>query len=356
MFCSNDPELVWPNMATTSEKIENCEVCGATKAKYTCPKCEVRTCCIQCVNIHKKELECDGIRDKTKFIPLKLFTDLDVLSDYRLLEEVGRSVEQLKKDPLKRCTRQINLPVHLCKLKTAAFKRKVNLQFMPQHFSRHKNNTTYLNWKTNELYWRIEWIFAQADHTKVVTGRALENTKLSKIIEDILDPMKSFEDTNDIAELNLRKCLTDRLQFYQAVGLPGLKVLLKAERVIKSDSKFHELDVTLSLQKNLENKTIIEFPTIYVILKDHSDIYEIIDTDDEFMDDSISKSSNGYISRKRTNKQIKKNTKNSTVNYFFNYECSDSEEESGNSDRKIGVTNRKSFNIPNYDELVKMEQ
>lgn len=61
-------------------RIEDCEVCGKNKAKYTCPKCEVRTCCLECVNIHKKELECDGIRDKTKFIPLKSFTDLDILS------------------------------------------------------------------------------------------------------------------------------------------------------------------------------------------------------------------------------------------------------------------------------------
>lgn len=42
--------------------------------------------------------------------------------------------------------------------------------------------------------------------------------------------------------------------------------------------RFHELDVTLTLKENLENKTIIEFPTLYVILKDHVDMYEIIDT------------------------------------------------------------------------------
>ncbi|XP_076654061.1 box C/D snoRNA protein 1 isoform X2 [Halictus rubicundus] len=371
-------------MATSSEKIENCEVCGATKAKYTCPKCEVRTCCLQCVNIHKKELECDGVRDKTKFVPLKSFTDLDVLSDYRLLEEIGRSVEQLKRDPFKKCTRQNNLPVHLFKLRAAAFKRNVNLQFMPQHFSRHQNNTTYLNWKTNELFWRIEWIFAQADHTKWVTNRVLENTRLSNVIENILDPLKSLENTNDIDELNLRMCLNDRLQFYQAAGLPGIKFLLKAERVTKSDAKFHELDVTLSLQENFKNKTIIEFPIIYAVLKEHSDIYEIIDTgaficcvvifnivvnlvndesinilDDECMDSSTSKSSNRNIPRKRvkTCKQAMENTKtNSTVNYFFNSEFSESEEETGNDDRKIGTTNMKTFNIPNYDELVKMEQ
>lgn len=60
--------------------MKNCEVCNAVEAKYTCPKCEVRTCCISCVKIHKKELECDGIRDKTKFIPKNQFTDLDLLS------------------------------------------------------------------------------------------------------------------------------------------------------------------------------------------------------------------------------------------------------------------------------------
>lgn len=61
-------------------RLEECEVCGGAQAKYTCPKCEVRTCSLDCVKIHKKELSCDGIRDKTKFVPLKGFTDLDLLS------------------------------------------------------------------------------------------------------------------------------------------------------------------------------------------------------------------------------------------------------------------------------------
>ncbi|XP_031849468.1 box C/D snoRNA protein 1 [Nomia melanderi] len=346
-------------MATSSEKIEKCEVCTADTAKYTCPKCEVRTCSLKCVNIHKKELECDGVRDKTKFVPLKSFTDLDILSDYRLLEEVGRSVEQLKRDPYKKCTQQNNLPMHLYKLRSAAFKRKINLQFMPQHFSRHKNNTTFLNWKTNELYWRIEWIFPQAENTKWITERVLEDTRLSTIIEDILDPIKSLENKGDIEELNLKMCLKDRLQFYQAASLSGIKVLLKAEKVVKSDSKFHELDVTLSLKENLENKTLIEFPTVYVILKDHSDLYEIIDSDDEHMEDSIHKKNNKNTSRSKTQmyKQMHKKLKNnSKVNYFFNSEYSESEEEGGNGDRENEVSRVKTFNIPNYNELVKMEQ
>lgn len=82
-----------------------CEVCGKQNAKYTCPKCEVKTCCIGCVNIHKKELNCDGIRDRTKFISKEKFTNLDFLSDFRLLQECGRNVESWKKNKDKQYTR-----------------------------------------------------------------------------------------------------------------------------------------------------------------------------------------------------------------------------------------------------------
>lgn len=74
-----------------------CEVCAFHNAKYTCPKCEVKTCSLKCNKIHKLEIECDGQRDRAKFIPLNKFTNLDLSSDYRLLEEITRSVETSRK-------------------------------------------------------------------------------------------------------------------------------------------------------------------------------------------------------------------------------------------------------------------
>lgn len=67
--------------------------------------------------------------------------------------------------------------------------------------------------------------------------RALENTRLSTFIEEILNPVQSLKDDSNIEALNLRMCLNDRLQFYQAAGSSGIRVLLKAEKVINSDSK-----------------------------------------------------------------------------------------------------------------------
>jgi len=42
--------------------------------------------------------------------------------------------------------------------------------------------------------------------------------------------------------------------------------------------RFYDLDLTLTLQENLENKIIVEFPTLHVVMKDHSNMYDIIDT------------------------------------------------------------------------------
>lgn len=50
-------------------------------------------------------MNCDGIRDRTKFISKEKFTNLDFLSDFRLLQECGRNVESWKKNKDKQNTR-----------------------------------------------------------------------------------------------------------------------------------------------------------------------------------------------------------------------------------------------------------
>jgi len=55
-------------------------VCNNKEAKYTCPRCEVKTCCLTCVNNHKKELECNGQRNMVAYKRISEFTNLDLLS------------------------------------------------------------------------------------------------------------------------------------------------------------------------------------------------------------------------------------------------------------------------------------
>ena len=62
-------------------KLGLCSVCGENGAKYRCPKCETVTCSLVCSKAHKKlKNSCDGLRDKTKFVPMKNFTSMELVS------------------------------------------------------------------------------------------------------------------------------------------------------------------------------------------------------------------------------------------------------------------------------------
>lgn len=52
--------------------------------------------------------------------------------------------------------------------------------------------------------------------------------------------------------------------------------LVLAEKVKGSSKKFFELDTSESLAENLSGKCIVEFPIIFIVLKDHSYNFEII--------------------------------------------------------------------------------
>ncbi|XP_050092866.1 box C/D snoRNA protein 1 isoform X2 [Anopheles aquasalis] len=87
-----------------AKRQDMCEACDVNPAKYKCPRCEVRTCCLPCLNLHKRELKCNGIRDRTRYIPLVKMTKMDIMNDYYFLEECTRFVEDQKRDNKKRFT------------------------------------------------------------------------------------------------------------------------------------------------------------------------------------------------------------------------------------------------------------
>lgn len=302
---------------TTISRLGECEVCGSKQAIYTCPKCEVKTCCLDCVRIHKKELECNGIRDRTKFIRMKDFNDTDLLSDYRLLEECARFVYAVKRDEKKKYTRiDRDLPLHLYKLKMAARKRGTVLQFLAANFTRHSINTTKLHFKKNVIYWRVEWIFPNVDTKplKFSDDQSPEQTKLSELLDKYLNPdAMPFEGSKDLI-------------FYKSAGFSGVKILLKAEKVKGSNKKFFELDPTESLAENLSGKCIIEFPIIFVVLKDHAYNFEIISPGDEF---EFKRNENTEVDKPNT-KEIGKLDTSNVTNGDTNVEKSKNHTEDGN--------------------------
>ncbi|XP_002070881.3 box C/D snoRNA protein 1 [Drosophila willistoni] len=283
-----------------SMRLGMCEVCAAKEARYACPKCEVKTCCLTCVQIHKRELKCDGKRDRTKYVPLNEMTAREFMSDYCFLEECTRYADNRKSDPSKRFTQhQRILPVPQHRMRLAAHKRRTRLQFLLPNFSRHKENTTYLDWKLGRLYWRIEWLFVDPH----VLG---ESPTVVRLIDERCDEelplaalLKEYIDGHHDIPREQRKLL----QNHQTAGLGQITTWLRAEGIRRCGSRCYALSMAQTLRENLGDKTILEFPTILVSYEATPPPgWTMVDSDDE---DETSEIVNDSEKANATNKRLK---------------------------------------------------
>lgn len=127
---------------------------------------------------------------------------------------------------------------------------------------KHKENTTYLHFKTSVIHWHIEWIFVNADNLKMVDKKVPETERLISILR------KYFVKQEDAV-------VQEKLQYYQSHDVTGIRIFLKAEECV--GNKYYELDPTETLKENFKNKTIIEYPTLYIVLKEHASLFTLVD-------------------------------------------------------------------------------
>lgn len=69
-----------------------CASCQSPSPKYTCPRCARKTCSAPCSKSHKDRYGCTGLRDPTKYVPLKDFGQGDWAGDYTWLESGRRKL------------------------------------------------------------------------------------------------------------------------------------------------------------------------------------------------------------------------------------------------------------------------
>lgn len=82
---------------TEHQLLHCCEECQQGTAIYKCPRCGRKTCSIQCCRTHKLREQCNGKRDKTKFMPLAHMSDSTIQSDYLFLEDIFGRVDAGKR-------------------------------------------------------------------------------------------------------------------------------------------------------------------------------------------------------------------------------------------------------------------
>jgi len=223
-----------------------------------------------CVSKHKQENDCDGVRSKTKYKAIDKFTELDLVNDFRLLEEATRQVESCRRDKLKRNTRQgtevmraPRLPRQLANLQNQARQRGIRLRYLPPHFSRRTSNTSSYDHRTRTISWLVHLVFPHSGKT-IVMENVKEKTKLWRLISEFV-------------ELKSTNAIEDPFQFYRSVGYGGLQLYLKSEGIPLPGGKarhFYPLDMKRSLKTNLKEKILVEHPIIHIVFESDESAYK----------------------------------------------------------------------------------
>jgi len=251
---------------------ETCQECNSETSKYTCPRCQIRTCSARCVRHHKERIGCSGERDRATFISKTEFREEDLLSDYNLLEELGRRVEELAKEDAAAAKKKWNNQNGALKYK---YKPELNalrnwcrrcgstrLLFLPDDFQRRRENTTKLDRDRGVVEWKVRLVFPQAagGERDVQLDCVDDTTRIHDLFRPYVDP----EGEGD---------LEDPFLPYRSAGIGRVKILLKAEHELPSHKEgktFHELDSRRSLRWNIRRRTIVEHPVLYAVLDHHS--------------------------------------------------------------------------------------
>ncbi|XP_068546431.1 box C/D snoRNA protein 1 [Anas acuta] len=282
--------------------LQRCETCSEEEAKYRCPRCMKYSCSLLCVKKHKLALSCNGIRDKTSFISVNEFTDLNLLSDYRFLEDVGRTADAAARD----------LSVHrpttnkfINYLRNRARRHNINLKTLPIGFTKRRENSTIFNKKEQKFYWHLKLVFPHC-HAEYTLKRVPEDKTLTDILKPYIDPVESDpvvcqrlkiytmspqSDVQILMKIENRKQNSIRV-VKQSRDFHVLQLLLLITLQRKSYGKYNELDASRSLLENLKNKVIIEYPTLFVVLKKLKNDMVVLGQDaSESAEDSDSESS-----------------------------------------------------------------
>ncbi|TMW69417.1 hypothetical protein Poli38472_001573 [Pythium oligandrum] len=268
-----------------------CCKCDKSDVKYRCPGCERITCSLACCLAHKKEFECDGKRDRTKYIPLKQFSDSDLSSDFFFLEEVSRSTNsatrsrsqlgvnvrrygQARPQTKKRRVASVpepgetmnphvssdwltRFPVAFQLLVQHAAKRGVALTLLAPGMSKRTRNSSYMDTKASKLFWRVEWSFPSAEvAVSLSESRACDSNTPFELLAQYLDQRPD------------NTSIRGKLKKYTGINWRDhVVVLMRKEFTPASQPQYYPLDGNLSLESNLKRKAVVEFPILTIVLR-----------------------------------------------------------------------------------------
>jgi hypothetical protein len=285
------------------DRLGDCAVCDAgVAAKYRCPGCAIVTCSLACSKRHKQMGEgCSGKRKVAEFKDIRDFTDADLVSDYRFLEDALLEKDRAKRwrprfrpgsDAAARADRAPAATKTVDLLTQKAADRGVQLFCMPDGMKRRVANTTFYDRKRDLLQWRVEWLFHGPRAPRDAGDEKKKPTPVARAEDAKVDETATIGsalrahfapgpgNAARLHELRRFRSLQERTNKNGNENeneTSSIGIFLAAEGRRADDPRFHRLALDSTLRENLNGKRVLEFPTLHVaVLPDDQDAFPLV--------------------------------------------------------------------------------
>jgi hypothetical protein len=142
-----------------AQRKELCNVCESALYKYTCPRCQVKSCGIACLNRHKKGSNCTGVGDPFANLQSKNIEEKDVEKDYIFVKEMLSNADKVKRT----LTGVESLSQEPKRFKIMRINAKklynITIHNAPAIIERHRENISFYFVKTKTFYWIVEILY-----------------------------------------------------------------------------------------------------------------------------------------------------------------------------------------------------
>ncbi|KPI38199.1 Box C/D snoRNA protein 1 [Cyphellophora attinorum] len=137
-----------------------CAICHTGDQKYTCPRCNIHTCSLPCVKLHKVRASCSGIRDPAAYKRrADLATASSIDSDFNFITSLERSLTQADDDskPTMRVFKKVTDSERLAGL---VKERGITWRRAPKGMKRRLENHTRI--ENGGVSWTVEFLLPEA--------------------------------------------------------------------------------------------------------------------------------------------------------------------------------------------------
>ncbi|CAE7154057.1 unnamed protein product [Rhizoctonia solani] len=253
--------------------LNQCAICPEP-SKYTCPRCNAKTCSLSCSKSHKSKDNCSGERDRAQYVPMNEYSWGTLASDYSYLEDLGRSAASWGRDLSKGKGKGKWKSPKLEALRVQLAARDVKIQFVAEGMEKRRLNQSSWDPRTKTIYLTVEFIFHLQDSppVRILTHRnnfslpfgpslASHLEHKSDVPASILDLISS-NDPRVLYTIS-RNQLQGQETKYHA---PALNIRLGPTTSTRPKIRkvFRPLDPSRSLQECLKGREVVEYPTIDV--------------------------------------------------------------------------------------------